>query len=707
MRKRFAVFAAISALAACNGGASGPSIPQVGMPNQMLAPNPNAAAAGVLRPYTGNPQLANFTWGKAVREQMIFVKPVEVGALAVSVLVRMRDPAGLVRYAESASDPRSADYRHFLTPEEIADRFGASDADYKKAADYFWKRGMRVGMWPQRETLTVTGTLRQLSDAFGTGFGYFYYGRHLVLAPLQTPHFSRALPVDSVLHLSTYDPAHRYYVRGVYSHFAGYSPQQLASGMDYAGAYGAGYTGKGISPGINGTWAISPADVPAYGRLWHRHVATITQVFASPQPPSKSNGHTGTHKVDPYPAGLTSPPPITKACNLPPFPTPPDFNTCNPEDVEAQLDTEQVASLAPDANVLFYNAYNPLICVNTHTGNIVKNNKNGSCPKGAEHYPLMGIELADDSLQQTIADNRADSLSLSWGEPENDALATDYISKNPAKPGVGQIEFASLAAEGIAVFVSSGDDGAWECFNPFTGQPLGIACVSYPASDPNVAGVGGVNLPLTDGGQLDGQITAWADNETGGGNGEFENNVGSGGGISRVFEAPPWQKSSLKVRKREVPDVALDGDPNTGPSQIIYAAFGNDREVFADGGTSVAAPQANAEWALVLEACSRSAACATATGAKPYRLGNAAPIYYAIYDGTKFLDYKHTFYDVIYGCNQAVPAPTPEPSPGQTPKPLPTPVGYCAGPGYDMVTGLGVPFGGHLVDAIVKGAGAK
>ncbi len=701
-RKALAVVAAC-AIAGCGGGSS---LPPTGSPFGLATQNAPAAGAH-LAPYRGPANRANFTWGQEEREKMSYVKQVSAGAMAVDVLVRMRDAAGLLRYAESASDPRSPQYRHFLTPQQVADRFGASETDYHAAAQYFWKFGMRVGLWPQRELVTVSGTLQQLTEAFGTGFGYFYYGKQLVLAPLAQPHFQRQIPVVSVMHLTTYDPTHLFYVRGIYSHFAGYSPQMLASGFDYNGAYAAGYTGRGIHPAVNGTWAISPADVPAYGAMWHATVANVTLVDAAPQAPSKANGYTGTKSVDPYPAGLAKPPPITAPCNLPPFPTPPDYHKCNPEDFEAQLDTEQVASLAPAADELFYNAYNPSICINLHTGDFVKNNKDGSCPRGSEAYPLMGIELADDSLQQSIADDRADSLSLSWGEDENDALALDYISKNPNKPGVGQIEFASLAAEGIAVFASSGDDGASECFDPYNGKPLGIACVSYPASDPNVTGVGGVNIPLNDSGQLDGQITAWGDNTTLGGNGEFENNVGSGGGISVVFEAPPWQRDAVNDKMREVPDIALDADPATGPSQINYAAFGKARLVFADGGTSAAAPEANAEWALVLDACSRFASCATATGPKPYRLGNAAPLYYAIYRGKGNLSYRQTFYDVVYGCNQAVPAPTPRPSPGHTPKPMPTPAGYCSRRGYDLVTGLGVPFGGHLVDAIVKGAGAK
>ncbi len=704
MNRKIAAIAALVLAAGCSsaatnalppgGGAAAGGLP-LGTSLQVGAPH-------VLAPFRGPSNLASFAWGRRLVARMSYVAPYTRGAIAVDVLVRMRDPRGLVAYAESASTPGSPNYRHFLTPSQIADRFGASATDYQAVAKYFAGYGMRVGEWPQREVLAVTGTIRQFKRALGTDFGVYRYGLQTVVAPLGTPHFTRALPVSAIMHLQSYDPAHTYNIRGSYANFAGYSPQMLASGFDYSGAYAVGYNGAGINVGINGTGPISAADLRLYAKLFHASVARSVQIDASPQPASPSNGNTGTGATDPYPAGLTSPPPVTAPCQLPPFPTPPNYNACNPEDYEAQLDTQQVAGLAPGATELFYIAYNPMICVNS-SGAFVQNNKNGTCPKGAFHYPLMGIQLADDSLQQTIGDNRADDISLSWGEGENQALASDYI--NAKQTGLGNIEFASLAAEGIAVFVSSGDTGASECFDPNTGAPLGIACVSYPASDPNVTGVGGVNVPIDDAGKVNGQITAWADNTTEGGDGSFQNNVGSGGGISAVFTAPSYQKSAIRgITMREVPDIALDADPKTGVAQVNYAAF--SPQVFADGGTSAAAPEAAAEWSLVLQACKQSSACATASGATPYRLGNAAPLFYRIYSGQAYLPYKQVFYDVIYGENQAVPAPTPTPPVGQTPAPLPTPIGYSAGPGYDMVTGLGVPFAGHLIDAIVKGAGA-
>jgi subtilase family serine protease len=704
MNRKIASVLALAMLAAgCSGGSTGSLTPSSANAPFASSANPaNAASIGQpvrLKPFTGSPALANFEWGKAMLERMHYIAPAVNGALAVDVLVRMRDPEGLAQYALSTSDPKSPNFRRFLTPGQIADRFGASQSDYRTVANYFAKQGMRVGMWPQRETLAVTGSIGQFTRAFGTPFGTYTYGKQTVIGPAGTPHFTTALPVSAVIHLQTYNGRRGYNIRGGYANFAGYTPQMLASGFDYSGAYQAGYTGQGINAAINGTGPISSADMSLYASLFHASVAKVIQVNASPQPASAANGHTGTGAVDPFPAGLTGAPPTTAVCSQPAFPTPPNYHKCNGEDVEAQLDTQQVAALAPGATELFYMAYNPMICVSPTTGQIVQNNKNGSCPKGSETYPLIGIQLADDSLQQSIADNRADTMSLSWGEPENSAEASGYI--NSKLTGVGNIEFASLAAEGIAVFVSSGDDGAWECFDPSTGAPLGIACASYPASDPNVTGVGGVNAPFDESGRLDGQITAWADNTTGGGNGSFGNNVGSGGGISAVFKAPSYQSDAVKgVKMREVPDMSLDADPNTGVAIVANAKW--SPFVFAEGGTSAAAPEANAQWAVVLSACKATPACATSGGATPYRLGNAAPLLYQIYSGKAALPYAQTAYDVIYGSNQAVPA-SPVPA---SPKPFPTPRGYSAGPGYDMVTGIGVPFTGHLIDAIVKGATA-
>ncbi len=671
-------------------------------------------ATALGEPASGNsgpvaPNTANFAWGAPLLQQLAYSGPVTTGSLHVQVLVTMQNASGLLQYAAQASDPKSGFYRHWLTPQQIASQFGASASNYAAVANYFASAGLHVGGWPQRETLEVTGSLSAFAKAFGTSFGVYTFEGKSIIAPTGTPHFTTPLPVTAVLGLVGAQPNQTFIIHNNNNSYYGYSPQQLAGGFDYAGAWSAGYTGSGINVGIIGTGPIlqsngTDADSAALAALWTAKLAPITQVAASNQPATTQNGETGTGAVDNAGPFLAAPPPVTAPCN--PTGNPNEglnnYAVCNSEDGEAQLDSQSVASLAPGATELFYLGFETycLYASGPNVGDLYAT----PCAAGDIPQQYEGIQISDDELQQAIADNKADALSLSFGEPENFAAYYGYVqgAATLGAPGVGQIEFASLAAEGIAVFVSSGDDGAWDCVNPITGNYTGQACVSYPASDPNVVAVGGVNIPLDENGNLTGSITAWADNTTLGGGGGFVNDVGSGGGVSSVFTAPAWQATTTGATMRELPDISLDADPLTGPSIMIDAAYGGSPESI--GGTSASAPESAAQWGIVLQACKASSTC-NKGGTYGYRLGNPAPLLYAIYGTsnlakapypssfTPALTYAKVFYDVLYGDNQAVP-------PSGTPQPATTPGGYAAGPGYDQVTGLGAPFTGHLIQAI-------
>ena len=345
MNRKLAGLLALAMLAACGGGGGNAGSITPAAPGPQSA-NVSSSANGVhLTPFHGAAELANFEWGKAMLERMHFVAPTQVGGLAVDVQVRMRDPHGLAMYALSASDPKSPNFRRFLTPQEIGDRFGASKDDYESVARYFAKLGMRVGMWPQREVLSVTGTLPQFSRAFNTPFGTYIYGKQTVIGPTGTPHFSTALPVASVMHLQTYDSRRGYNIRGTFANFAGlyaaddrqrirlqrcvrrrlhrrrHQRGSQRNRSDLAKRYGA--------------LLVALPRVRRDGRSSQRVAAAAEQT----ERPHR-NRRTGD---DPYPAGLTGAPPVTAPCRLPKFPTPPNYNKCNPEDIEAQLDSQQVA----------------------------------------------------------------------------------------------------------------------------------------------------------------------------------------------------------------------------------------------------------------------------------------------------------------------------------------------------------------------------
>ncbi|MGZ3529909.1 MAG: S53 family peptidase [Vulcanimicrobiaceae bacterium] len=657
-----------------------------------------------MQPYTGPAQLANFQWGQQLLSHAQYVGPATFVAASVNVAVKMQNQTALLRYAQQVSDPSSSLYRQFLTPKEIGERFGAAQADYQNTAKYFAGYGLHVGGWPQREMLFVAGPRPQLEAAFGTKFGMYRIGNTTFAAPMQAPHFATVLPVSAVSNLVQAQVQHSYLMRGPASNqFRGYSPQQLARIFDYSGAYDAGFSGAGINVGVVGTGPISQSDAKFLGHLYNTPIGTIKQMpvtdkgvaqalAGEPLPTPLPSG--SPVPAYPYSSGLQTPPPVTAPCSGP-------LPACNPEDVEAQLDTQSVSSLAPGATTLFYLAYNPNDCLFAPHGPTFGK----PCPPG-QGLAVEGIALVDPEIQQIIADNVADAITMSFGEGEPLAELTEAIYFNAQGQGFGPVEFATLAAEGIASFASTGDTGAFECGFFINTQQL---CSSYPSGDPSVVAVGGVNAAFNDNTGRSAIMTAWGFGTQEGGDGSFANNIGSGGGLSQFFPALPWQQNllisngtgALHSTMRSQPDVSLDADPNTGPTIAFNVDFGV--QVSPVGGTSASAPEMAAMWALVLQACKQTPSCATAPGPHPYRLGNPAPLFYAIYGKgfkakgfTPKLPYANVFYDVLYGDNSAFAPFTP--SPTATPPPLLN--GYQSGAGYDLVTGLGVPFAGHLIQAI-------
>ena len=685
--RRLVALALVGGLAACSGGGGGAhAVPSTGS-NNVGPSTPSAALTRTLKPSAKFTSTAKLT-GSAMN----------IGGLVMHVVVNQRNAAGLIAYAAAANKPGSGTYRQFLTASQIGDMFGASKSDYVTVANYFGSYGLKVGGFPQRLALTVAGTPAQFAQALGTTFSFYKSSEgHTLIAPTGNITFTKALPVtdiaDAVIDLQA---KHRQFVQGAsggpqMNSTGGNTPQQIARAFDYTSAYAAGYTGTGISIGIIGTGPIdatfgyndfkvfhSTYGFPGGGVAGGSGTLTEVPVLSQNALNSLGWGYAG--------SPTATPPPVTAPCNQASSPyTDPSESptaTCNPEDYEAQIDTEQ-ASLAYNANILFYLAYVPVEC----------GDGAADCspdPSTGLGYDYQGLAESDDEIQQAIADNTADVLSLSYGGPE---MLNGFYNQNVGGAydpvGFGPSEFAALAAEGIAVFVSSGDQGEVGCA-PYSLSLENTPCVSYPSGDVSVTSVGGVFVPLNNAGQYTGPITAWGTQTNSGG--------ASGGGTSTVTPVPPWQTgTNVPTSGRSQPDISLEGDPYSGVGVLANTDF-TGATVSTYGGTSVAAPEAAAMWALVLQACSQAPSCAKATGAKPYRLGNAAPYFYGIYNNAT--EYPFSFYDVTFGTNTMPGCEVNGTCSGATPYPTPT-VQYTAGVGYDLVTGIGVPFARHLIQTVV------
>jgi kumamolisin len=170
----------------------------------------------------------------------------------------------------------------------------------------------------------------------------------------------------------------------------------------------------------------------------------------------------------------------------------------------------------------------------------------------------------------------------------------------------------------------------------------------FESSDPVVIGVGGTSLTLNNGGNVTSEI-GW---------------TAGGGGISTFFDRPAWQTGPgvPAGTKRLVPDVSLVADPQTG-ALIFFQG-----QVQQIGGTSWSAPTWAGFCALMNSARSQG-------GKQP--LGFLNPMIYPLI-GTS------SFRDITVGSND---------------NKLPS-TQYNAGPGYDLVTGIGVPNIQALINAL-------
>jgi kumamolisin len=207
--------------------------------------------------------------------------------------------------------------------------------------------------------------------------------------------------------------------------------------------------------------------------------------------------------------------------------------------------------------------------------------------------------------------------------------------------GVDQAE-ASLAmasAAGITFLASSGDSGSEDCTDN-RGAPVHRLSVNYPASSWWVTGVGGTNIALDAANGLAGQIV-WNDDA-------LQPGSAGGGGLSRAFRRPNYQKGTVRQNARAVPDVAMLADIQ--PGYAIYCSAAGDcvsnqnpNPWSTVGGTSAGTPLLAGAFALVdqrLQAAGRA------------DLGLVNPLLYSIGHST---DAPSVFSDVTLGDNDVFP----------------------------------------------------
>ena len=290
-------------------------------------------------------------------------------------------------------------------------------------------------------------------------------------------------------------------------------------------------------------------------------------------------------------------------------------------------------------------------------------NKAGQDPNGADGEVLLDVEVigaaapgahqvvyfapntdrgfVDAVLTAIHASPTPIAISISWGSAEENWTQQARTAFDQA--------LADAAALGVTVTVAAGDNGSGD------GMSDGKAHADFPASSPHALACGGTKLVADVKTHTVSSETVW--NEPTGG--------ATGGGVSATFDVPAWQaaagvpvNASTGGKGRGVPDVAGVADPATGWRVLIDGRWG------VIGGTSAVSPM----WAALV------ARLAQHTGT---RFGLLQPLLYA---GVAAGRPQPGFRDITSGDNGD----------------------YPAGTGWDACTGLGVPDGAALLDALSK-----
>jgi subtilase family serine protease len=526
-------------------------------------------------------------------------------ALTVTLALKLRDQAGAEALLKQVYDKTNPNFHQFLTPAQFAAKFAQSDAAVADVAAKLAKYGLSTTR-SGASTLSVTGSASALEQAFQVSLHQYQVdasatsGAYRFHAPNSAPKVPAEVRsvVDSVIGLSTRPKFAPQIKRALAKGIARKAPKNSSSTANQPGFltvldFDAHYD---VNP-------LLAKGVTGKGRT----VAIVTLANFT-----VSDAYAYWSAV-----GLDVAPNRVKVVAV-------DGGAGPPSDAsgsdETTLDVEQSGGIAPGANVIVYQA-----------------------PNTSQAFV--------DAFVNAVEDDKAQSISTSWGEwewfdnlensPVTDPFTGETVSSLKAYTEI----FLQGALQGQSLFAAAGDAGAYDADD---GLPLPdyslVLSVDDPAANPYITAAGGTTLagtqvyeiistgklvtvkipkervwswdyllPLCDDLDLDPFAC-----------GIFP--VGGGGGVSVEYPVPFYQVGTNGIQKsqtdqsfvyydtipptdyfnlpgryagRNVPDVSFNADPETG--YVIYYTsdqYGFGIETYV-GGTSFVAPQLNGVTALL------------------------------------------------------------------------------------------------------------
>ena len=573
--------------------------------------------------------------------------PVDPGLTLPHITLMLQPSAdqktALEQFLAQQQDPSSPNYHHWLTPEQYADRFGISPSDISQIVAWLKSQNLNlVAVARGRDWVVVSGTAAAVQNAFGTSIHQYLVNGEL--------HFA-----------NTSDPSIPAALEGVVASIHGLNNFRLKPASRPRGAAPRPGQPQYDNAGLCGVHCLGPDDV-----------ATIYNIQ-----PLLAKGTNGSgQKI--VVAGQTQIrlsdieqfrtffglPANDPQVILVPGEVDPGISTLG-DLSEADLELELSGAVARNATILY-----------VYAGDVTT----------AEQY--------------AIDQNLAPVLSSSYGDCEQAFAASDisFIQQMAQQAN----------AQGITWLGAAGDAGATDCSGDGISNLNNVAAVDIPAALPEVTGIGGTEFSEGSGNYWSATNSstnasalsyipemAWNDTALDG------SPSSGGGGASTLFPKPSWQTGTgvPSDGARDVPDISISasadhdgyliftsdstvcGSPRRGAAPMCEAVF---------GGTSVGAPLFSGLTALLNQSMVNSSLQASAG------LGNINPTLYGLARTA-----PAAFHDVTAGNNIINVTCT-----SRERDCTAGPVGFNAGVGYDLATGLGSVDADALFTAWLAASGA-
>lgn len=524
--------------------------------------------------------------------------------LTISVVLHPNNEAQMNALLAGLYDVSSPAYHHWLGTGQFNARFAPTAAQIAQVRSFLTQAGLRTIDTSTPFLVRAVGTVAQIEAAFHTHLSTYTAanGRHFFQndSPVQVPANLGSL-VLAVTGLTNTINLHPSYLTTNQAAVApattgpppygggpggsGLTPSQINSlyGNNEVQKLGARGKGKGATLALFELTGYTSSDIAVYEHRFFGPSENVSLVDINVDGgPVNPACPTGDFCGPVNPNDPTHCPPPLFACDSA------DYSG----DIEAEIDIETQISIAPKIDhILVYNAPND----------------------------FLGITTLDE-LFQIAQDNRADSISTSWGLCEQDTGLEQIQAESLA--------FAQMAAQGQSMFSQSGDTGAFDCIR---GSGATMVAVGDPSSQPFVTGVGGTSFSVFDPqadqhpGYPTGLETVWnplnecRDNSQR--HLDFCATLGAGGGgVSAIWGQPGYQHgpgvtnsfslqgpSNCALARlgqfcREVPDISANadeftpytefctGDPKTNSTCVTVPVTPSAPGWFGIGGTSVSSP---------------------------------------------------------------------------------------------------------------------